>query len=1411
MIKEIFERRAETAALTVQRVVYNRNTTDLTIEIASAQLYDPALEQLIKQDVSSSLPFVGNVVLQPRIEAEIDAVDATKWLLKRACQMYEIDIEKDVSFKIMPEKVVSCVIEQVGVYQKIIRQVNCDDLDAQLSAVFGLDYEVDFLAPSYQTIDDEDFDNIMASVIAQNLPDLPAATVDSPPQASDDDIIYKKKINNPIVKLADMVGEGEMIAIRGEVLRSKQIKTKSGKIIFTFVISDYSDAIKCKLFVGEKLANKLAADVKEGSHLTVLGYKKFDSFDRESVLNVLAINRAAKPPARLDGAADKRIEFNLHTNMSAMDGLTDVKKYIDTAVRWGHRALAITDSGVVQAFPEAMMHVVKQKYDLKLIYGVEAYMIDDQMVIVDNIKPYQLNDEYVVFDIETTGFSARYDGITEIGAIKVKDGAIVGRYSQLVNPEKKIPAKVVELTGITDDMVANKPKIKAVIGDFLAFCGDCPVVAHNATFDVSFIREKAKLVGVDYAPTVLDTLKMSRMLLKDLKRFGLNRVAKYLGVALDNHHRAVDDALATAKIFNILVENLESRGIYTLEELAEYGKQALSFKHFDVYNVTVLAANQDGLKDLYQLISHSHMETFYNRPLISKQLLNEKRQNLILGSAAVEGELYQALLANKEPAAIDQIAKFYDFLEVQPIENHRHLVANGLVRDDDELRDYNIKIINLADALGKLCVATGDVHFLEPDDVLYRKILTSGLGKRVDNNAAPLYFRTTEEMLTSFNYLDDALAERIVVQNSWRLNEQIEAVVPIPQETSPPVIEGSDVELRRLCFTNAKSIYGDPLPEIVESRLTRELDSIINNGYAVMYIIAQKLVGKSLADGFTVGSRGSVGSSFAATMADITEVNPLPPHYYCKQCKYVNFEVDPQYKVGADLPNQACPNCQAALVKTGFDIPFETFLGFEGNKEPDIDLNFASVYQSTAHAYTEELFGEGYTYKAGTIGTVAEKTAFGFVKHYCEDNDIFVSNYEVERLAQGCVGVKRTTGQHPGGIMVVPNYKDIHDFTPIQYPANDSHSGVITTHFDYHSLSGKILKLDNLGHDVPTIIRMLYDMTNIDPMRVPIDDAGALGIFTSTEPLNICDDDYPIESGTLGIPEFGTKFVRGMLEEAKPTTIEELVQISGLSHGTDVWLDNAQKLINEKTCTLKEVIGTRDNIMLYLIEKGLPKKDAFTITESVRKGKGLSDQQKVQMLEHEVPRWYIDSCEKIKYMFPKAHAAAYVTMALRIAYFKVYQPLAYYATYFSIKVDDFDAQLICRGKAAVADQLAILNGVEKMSNKESSQYVVLESALEMYARGFNIKRIDLYRSEASAFVVEDGAILPPLQALQGVGKNAAESIVAARQDGEFISINDIKNRSTANRSVIEALKNHGVLAGMPEDNQLSIDYFLTNH
>lgn len=1391
-------------AFSIDKIEFDKKYNHLRLQLNCQQLIAYDREQQLITSLKTELPFVKQVTIDYHFSSKHEVETCFEWLLDRhlngafSQQRQAFDITYDASE-------ITCQIEHYGHYYQLLENGASEDFHRQLKALFQIDHRVSFI--QRDDLEQADIDERLNSLIEANLPgvDYAAAASSNKKNTADNLIIYGKKISGEPVPLDDFIHLNENIVIRGELIGIDPFTTKTGMIILSLIISDHRDAKKCKLFLKKKEEQALVDSFIIGDYYTVQGRLQHDNYDEYPVINAYSVNRAIKPKPREDKSNDKRIEFHLHTNMSAMDGITSIKDYIKTAISWGHPAIAITDHGVVQAFPDAMSAAGDK---IKIIYGVEAYVVDDEAGSIDNLRPYDLSGEFVVFDIETTGFSPRYDGITEIGAIKVADGKIIDRFSHLVNPEKAIPQKVVELTGITDQMVADQPKIDTVLPRFLAFCGDLPVVAHNASFDVSFITEKAKALAIEYKPMVIDTLKLARMLLKGIKRFRLNLVAKHLGVTLDNHHRAVDDAVATAHIFNNLIEMLAERDVYSTEQLNDFAKTALNYSHYNSNHTVVLAKNQQGIKALYELISHSHIKTYYRKPLIPKSLLTQKRAHLLIGSACASSELFQAFVANKEQGDIVEIANYYDYLEIQPTGNSRYLVDDGMLKDLTEIESINRRIYALAKQLDKPCIATGDVHYLNPDDALYRRILMAGQGFRDAGNQPPLYFRTTDEMLNEFSYLGADIAREVVIDTPRQLCDTIDLVKPIPDQTYPPKIEGSEQQLRDICLANAHKLYGNPLPNTVEKRLNRELDSIIGNGYAVMYIIAEKLVAKSMEDGYLVGSRGSVGSSFAATMAGITEVNPLPPHYYCSDCQYSEFFEDGSIAIGIDLPDKRCPTCDSKLVKEGFDIPFETFLGFEGDKEPDIDLNFAGVYQATSHAYTEELFGEGYVYKAGTIGTVADKTAFGFVKKYCEENSLTISKYEIDRIAKGCVGVKRTTGQHPGGIMVVPHYKDVHDFTPIQYPANDTSSGVNTTHFDYHSISGRILKLDILGHDVPTIIRMLADLTGLDPMSIPLDDPQMLSLFSSIEVLNIKDPDYPIDSGTIGIPEFGTRFVRGMLKKTKPTTMEELVQISGLSHGTDVYLNNAELLIANKTCTLKEVIGTRDNIMLYLIQAGLPKKDSFFITESVRKGRGLKPEQEAQMRKFNIPDWYIDSCKKIKYMFPKAHAAAYVMMSLRVAYCKVYYPLAYYATYFTTKVDDFDGQLITTSKEAVLRQMQAFDNMQKLSNKEESQYTVLEIALEMYYRGFVCHKVDLYESAASTFIIKDNGVLPPLQALQGVGKNAAESIVEARKDGEFISINDIKSRSKANSAVIDAFKLHGILQGLPEDNQLSLEFFM---
>ncbi len=1217
-------------------------------------------------------------------------------------------------------------------------------------------------------------------------------------------VIYRREIKRPPVPIKGNMEEESIVCFEGKIFEKDTRELRSGKKLISFAITDYSYSINCKIFAKPEEADELEQALQKGVWYKVEGNIRYDSFDRELMLFVMNINEGKVEKSRMDTAEEKRVELHMHTNMSDMDGVASVKDLVNTAAKWGHKAVAITDHGVLQAFPDAM-HASEGK-DIKVIYGVEGYLFNDDAEVIKNPNDADLNQTFVVFDIETTGLSFKHDMITEIGAVKVKNGEIIDSYNALINPGRPIPAKIVELTGITDDMVSDEPPIDVILPKFLDFVGDSAVVAHNASFDVSFIKAQADILGYIFDPVVVDTLTLSRLLMKDMKRHRLNQVAKKLKIKLENHHRAVDDAMATAKILIRFISMLRDLEINDMAGINELGLQELDYKSAETYHVIILVKNQKGLKDLYNLVSHSNTKTFYRRPRIPKSLLTKYRENLIIGSACEAGELFKAILSNKSDAEIEKVAKYYDYLEIQPVGNNAFMIDKGIAKDEEELRDMNRKIVQLGEQLQLPVVATGDVHFLNPEDEVYRRIIMAGKGFADADNQPPLYFRTTDDMMREFAYLGNEKAHEVVIATPNALADSIDEILPIPKETYPPRIEGSDEELREMCYKKARSIYGDDLPEIVEERLEAELNSIISNGYAVMYIIAQKLVTKSLEDGYLVGSRGSVGSSFAATMSDITEVNPLPPHYICMSCQHSTFITDGSIGSGADLPDRDCPECGKPYKKDGHDIPFATFLGFNGDKEPDIDLNFAGVYQATSHKYTEELFGTGYVYKAGTIGTVAEKTAYGFVKKYFEERgQENVNSKEIIRLAQGCTGIKRTSGQHPGGIMVIPDYKEASDFTPIQYPANDVNCGVLTTHFDYHSISGRILKLDILGHDVPTIIRELEDITHVNIFDVPLDDQETVSIFTSIDTLNILDPNYPLDIGSLGIPEFGTRFVRQMLVDTQPKTFADLVRISGLSHGTDVWLNNAQDLVRNGTVEIKDVISTRDDIMVYLMYQGLPPLSSFKIMEKVRKGKGLTDEDIELMKENNVPEWYIWSCNQIKYMFPKAHAVAYVMMSFRIAYFKVHYPLAFYATHFGIKVDDFDAHLICQGTAAVSAKMNELDNVEmNLSKKDQDLYTILEIVREMYARGFGFLKVDLYKSDATKFKIVDDKILPPFQALQGVGENAAKALVSAVAQGEILSIQDLRTKAKVTKTVIEALREHGCLVGLPEDNQLSL-------
>ena len=1223
-------------------------------------------------------------------------------------------------------------------------------------------------------------------------------------EVEDENIIYGENVNALFEHICDINKNSKTVCITGEIFNIEIKELKNGKILLIADVTDNTSSISCKLFLNDLNQDKVLSKISEGSYVRIKGDVIYDIFKRELTMTISGIRLEEKKP-RVDTSDKKRVELHAHTQMSSMDALCNTKKLVKQAATWGHKAIAITDHGVVQAFPEAMD--AGKANGIKILYGVEGYLVEDNAPIIRDANDKDLSQTFVVFDLETTGFSNKNDKITEIGAVKVKNFEIVDRFNELINPEKDISYKVQELTGITNDLIKDKPTIEEILPRFMEFVGDSVLVAHNAEFDIGFINQKCKEMNIEFKNKSVDTLMLSRILLPHLKRFKLNNLTKELGVPLHNHHRAVDDAAATAQIFIKFLDMLEKKGAKKLSDVNEV-LGGIDYTKLKTKHITLIAQNLAGIKNLYKIVSDAHVNHFYRAPRILKSVLLEHKEGIIVGSACEAGEVFQAVKQNKNDDEIKEIIDLYDYIEVMPIDNNRFMIRNGEVKDEDELRDLNRRMIEVAKKFNKIPVATGDVHFIEKHEAVFRRVLKYAQGFGVDDEETYLHFRTTDEMLEEFKYLGEELAYEVVVENSNKVADMIEDFLPIPNETFPPVIEGSDTELREMCYNKATRIYGDPLPDVVKKRLDRELNSIISNGYAVMYIIAQKLVTKSLADGYLVGSRGSVGSSLAATMSDITEVNPLPAHYICENedCKYSYFYAVGEWGSGVDLPDKDCPKCGRKLKKDGHDIPFEVFLGFEGDKEPDIDLNFSGSYQPVIHKYTEELFGEGHVYRAGTIGTVADKTAYGYAKKYVEENDLDVTGAEVLRLAKGCTGVKRTSGQHPGGVMVIPNYKEVYDITPIQYPANDVNCGVITTHFDYHSISGRILKLDILGHDVPTIIRMIEDITGLDATTIPLDDKETMSIFTSTEALGVTPEEINCPIGSLAIPEFGTSFVRQMLLDTKPTTFAELVRISGLSHGTDVWLNNAQDLVVDKVVEFKDVISTRDDIMNYLLFKGLPPKMAFTIMENVRKGKGLKPEFIEEMNKHDVPQWYIDSCQKIKYMFPKAHAVAYVMMSFRLAYYKVHYPAAFYATYFTTKAQDFDADLIVKGLDSIKQKIQEIHELgNDATAKDKTMLTVLEVALEMYARKIKIIPVDIYKSDATKFiVVDDTTILPPMIALQGVGENAAINIQNERENGEFISKEDLRKRTKISKTVVETLSNHGSLNNMSEKNQLSL-------
>ena len=1234
------------------------------------------------------------------------------------------------------------------------------------------------------------------------------------------DVIYGRDFEEESMEIEKIDGPIGEVVIRGKILSVDTREIRNEKTIIIFSVTDFTDTIVLKIFARNDDVPELLKEISGGKFVRVKGVATIDKFDSELTIgSIVGIKKCADfTTVRMDTSVEKRIELHCHTKMSDMDGVSDVKDIVKRAMKWGHKAIAITDHGDVQAFPDAN-HTVSSDSDFKVIYGVEAYLVDDLKGMVTDSQNQDLDADYVVFDLETTGFSPETNRIIEIGAVKVQNGKIVDKFSTFVNPQVPIPFRIEQLTSINDSMVIDAPVIADILPEFMKFCEGCVMVAHNADFDMSFIKKNCQRLDIPCKPTIVDTVALARVLLPNLNRFKLDTVAKALGVSLENHHRAVDDAGCTAEIFVKFIEMLRERGMSTLDEVNAMGTSSVqNVQKMPTYHAIILATCDQGRTNLYKLISLAHIKYYHRRPRIPKSEFIRYRDGLLIGSACEAGELYRAILNGRPEEEISRLVNFYDYLEIQPLGNNAFLVRDedSPVASNDDLIEINKKIVRLGEQFHKPVVATCDVHFLDPEDEIYRRIIMAGQGFKDADEQAPLFLRTTEEMLKEFAYLGSEKAEEVVITNTNRIADMCEKISPVRPDKCPPVIENSDQMLRDICYNKAHKMYGDPLPEIVQERLDRELNSIISNGYAVMYIIAQKLVWKSNEDGYLVGSRGSVGSSFVATMSGITEVNPLHAHYLCKHCQYSDFDSDLvksfSGRSGCDMPDKLCPRCGKPLSKEGFDIPFETFLGFKGNKEPDIDLNFSGEYQSKAHKYTEVIFGEGQTFKAGTIGTLADKTAFGYVKNYYEERGVHKRNCEIDRIVLGCVGVRRTTGQHPGGIVVLPMGEQIYTFTPVQHPANDMTVDITTTHFDYHSIDHNLLKLDILGHDDPTMIRMLQDLTGVDPTQIPLDDKAVMSLFQDTSALGITPDDLVnCQLGALGIPEFGTDFAMGMLIDTQPKEFSDLVRIAGLSHGTDVWLGNAQTLIQEKKATISTAICTRDDIMIYLISMGLDSEESFKIMENVRKGivaKGKCDkwpEWKQDMIDHNVPDWYIWSCEKIKYMFPKAHAAAYVMMAWRIAYCKVFYPLAYYAAYFSIRATAFSYELMCQGKEKLEGYMhEYEKRKDELSKKEQDTYKDMRLVQEMYARGFEFLPLDIYKSEPHHFQIVDGKLLPALNTIDGLGDNAAVAIAEAAKDGIFLSKDDFRERTKVSKTTIELMSDLGLFGDMPESNQLSL-------
>ena len=1433
----------------VSNIMFLKNTKTFAIDIDSPQIVDEECIEHFKSDLCDSFPFVEDVQLNIKYdmgestpEQRIDLYwdNLLKAIKKRSVYAYLAlkDSGRSVvedSFEIALENNSANILTKLHMDEYIhdmflkrldlplkIKMINSEPVE---EFEFIKNYTPESLAQMSAAQRAEESTSQPKTKDGKKAAPTPAPVPTPAPRPAQGGELYKKRrarsgisldaITMPITKIKDMHVFEQEYAVSGRVIYVETTETRKGSLIVKFGVTDKTNSVMVKFFTKpDEFETDFADMLKENAYVTVQGNYSIDEYEKnEPVIMAKFLNEAEAPAVRTDDEEEKRVELHLHTKMSMMDAVTSAEDYIKRAKYWGHKAIAITDHGVVQAYPEAAK--AEKATGVKVIYGVEGYMVDDMTAVAKNIVDYPLDGKFVVFDIETTGLSQNADKIIEIGAVKIENGEITDRFSSFINPHQHLEPKIVKLTNIDDDTLVDAPDDVDVIPKFLEFIEDSVLVAHNAPFDTGFMRRWCKLHDRKFDFGFIDTVELSKTVLGELENYKLETVCEELDVDLQGHHRAVNDAEATAQLFMKELDLLRKEGVSTVKQMNEYAVTHINPRMIPkYYHIIILVKNMKGLRNLYELISDTHLKYYNRRPKLPKSKLIEMREGLILGSACEAGDLFNAVFDGYREEIIEDMVNFYDYLEIQPVGNNRFMIGNKsrsgkCVESEEELYELNRKIVALGEKYNKPVAATCDAHFLDPEDEIYRRIVQTGEGFEDVDNQPPLFYRNTREMLDEFAYLGEEKAFEVVVKNTNLIADMIEEVKPVRDGTYPPKMPNAEEDLVRITHDKAKEIYGDPLPQIVSERLEKELNSIIKHGFSVLYIIAQKLVWNSMENGYIVGSRGSVGSSFVATMAGITEVNPLDPHYICPNCKYSDFESE-EVKANAgnsgfDLPDKNCPVCGTPLKKNGQAIPFETFLGFDGDKEPDIDLNFSGEYQQKAHRYCETLFGDGHVFKAGTIGTLQDKTVFGYVLKYCEQRGIKMNNAEMRRLAMGCVGVKRTTGQHPGGLIIVPNDETIYNFTPVQHPANEFTSVVRTTHFDYHSIHDNLLKLDMLGHDVPTIIRMFHDITGFNPLDVPMDDKATISLFTSPDALGVTREQINCNTGSLGLPEFGTSFVRQMLEETQPNSFSDLVRISGLSHGTDVWTGNAQELINNGVATIKEIIPTRDDIMVYLIIKGLEKSLAFNIMEKVRKGKGLTPEHEAAMREHDVPEWYIDSCKKIKYMFPKGHAVAYVTNTFRIGYFKINYPYAFYAATFSVKVEDFDYNVMSFGIDKVKAKMAeIAAKGDQKTAKDKTMNTTLELVHEMYVRGLKFDRMDLYNSDAKKFKVTENGLLPPLCTIQGLGENAALSIVKAREEKPFDNVEDFRKRTGLGKTLIELLREAHMFDGMEETNQLSI-------